>query len=90
MKKAQQKFTGHSFKRGAGLVPIRQYAAFRQELMNAWGIVGTTTWYMRLRGERELSPCEREAAERIFAKYGVDKSQIWGCEDGPASTSVED
>ena len=90
MKKAQQKKIRQSFKRGAGLIPIRHYAEFRQELMTAWGIVGTTTWYQRLRGERVLSPCEIEVAERIFAKYGVNKDQVWGKEDEPGRASIED
>lgn len=90
MKRPRKKLICQSFKRGAGLIPIRHYAEFRQELMTAWGIVGTTTWYQRLRGERVLSPCEIEVAERIFAKYGVTKDQVWGKDNGPERASVED
>lgn len=90
MKRPRKKLISRSFKRGAGLIPISRYAEFRQELMAEWGIIGITTWYQRLRGERALTPCEIEAAERIFAKYGVTKDKVWGKEDGLERTPVED
>ena len=77
MKEKQIK-TYRPFKKGSEFIPKGRYARFRAELMTAWGIKGKTAWYQRLRGEKPLSPCEIEAAEKIFAKYGVTKNNIWG------------
>lgn len=90
MKRPRKKLICRPFKRGMGRIGRYNLPKLRAEIMDSWGISGSTAWYERMRGKKGLTPCEIEAAERIFAKYGVDKSQIWGCEDGPASTSVED
>ena len=81
MKNRPAKFY-QSFKGGAGLIAKARYAEFRQELMNVWGIQGMTCWYKRLRGESPLTSLEREAAEKVFARYGVRRENIWDKKDG--------
>lgn len=78
------------FKAGVSRIPRRDFPVLRSELMRAWGITSATAWYERLRGERALSPAEVDAAERIFAKYGVKRDQIWGKDDGFERPTFQD
>jgi len=68
----------HSFKRGYGLIPYRDIRKAREDIKAVLGISARSQWYQRLYGNIIPNVEEKEAIEKVFAKYKVKKSDIWG------------
>ncbi len=75
---AKNKENIHSFKKGFGLIPYKDIRRAKDEIMEALGISARSQWYQRLYGNIIPNVEEKEAIEKIFSKYKVKKSDIWG------------
>jgi hypothetical protein len=68
----------HSFKRGYGMIPYKDIRKAREDIKNVLGITSRSQWYQRLSGKIIPDVEEKEAIEKVFIKYRVKKSDIWG------------
>ena len=68
----------YSFKKGFGLIPYKDIRSAKEEIMKALGITARSQWYQRLWGNIIPNVEEKAAIEKIFAKYKVKQSDIWG------------
>jgi len=68
----------HSFKKGYGMIPYRDIRKAREDLKGVLGITSRSQWYQRLSGKIIPDVEEKEAIEKVFIKYRVKKSDIWG------------
>ena len=66
----------NAFNKGYREVAAKDQQAVKAELMEALGINHVNPFYRHRDGIVKHNPAEREAIERIFAKYGV--KQPWG------------
>ncbi|MDD2245346.1 MAG: hypothetical protein PHR13_12160 [Dysgonamonadaceae bacterium] len=68
----------HSFKKGYGMIPYKDIRKAREDIKNVLGITSRSQWYQRLSGKIIPDVEEKEAIEKVFIKYRVKKSDIWG------------
>lgn len=68
----------HSFKKGYGMIPYRDIRKAREEIKEVLGISARSQWYQRLNGKIIPNVEEKDAIEKIFVKYKVKKSDVWG------------
>lgn len=68
----------HSFKKGYGMIPYRDIRKAREEIKEVLGITARSQWYQRLNGKIIPNVEEKDAIEKIFAKYKVKKHDVWG------------
>lgn len=78
-KKSNKKVVpGSSFNRGWSQVPPCFRDELRQKLMAVFGIMTTSQFYVRMRGEVEPRKSQISGVESVFAEYNV--TDIWGLE----------
>jgi hypothetical protein len=68
----------HSFALGYSQVRRKDSATIRKEIMALLKITARQSWHNRLTGRIIPNVEEKEGIEKIFAQYGVKKSQVWG------------
>ncbi len=68
----------HSFKKGYGMIPYKDIRKAREDIKNVLGITSRSQWYQRLSGKIIPDVEEKAAIEKVFIKYRVKKSDIWG------------
>lgn len=66
----------NSFKRGYGKVPKRMLNQVKSEIMEVMELSSNSGWFGKLNGHTTLKQIEKDAIEKIFAKYNI--TDIWG------------
>ena len=64
--------------KGAQQLRVCQLEEARRDLMEVLGVTTYNGYIAWERGQRELTVKKKEAIERIFSKYGVPASDVWG------------
>lgn len=75
---AKSKENIYSFKKGFGQIPYKDIRRAKEEIMSVLGITARSQWYQRLYGNIIPNVEEKDAIEKVFAKYKVKQSEIWG------------
>lgn len=60
------------------MIPYKDVRSAKEEIMKALGITARSQWYQRLNGNIIPNVEEKAAVEKIFSKYKVKQSEIWG------------
>ena len=68
----------YSFQRGWYRLRQSEVAEARSRIMAMFGITTRMAFLKRLNGDTMGIPADREAIERLFAEYGIEKDKVWG------------
>lgn len=68
----------YSFKKGLGMIPHKDIRKAKEEIMIALGITSRSQWYQRLYGSVIPNVEEKAAIEKVFSKYKIKQTEIWG------------
>jgi len=68
----------YSFKKGFGHVQNKDVSSAKRDIMKVLGISSRAQWYQRLYGKVIPNVEEKENIEKVFSKYRVKQSDIWG------------
>ncbi|MDD4698193.1 MAG: hypothetical protein PHR52_11735 [Fermentimonas sp.] len=60
------------------MIQYKDIRKAREDIKNVLGITSRSQWYQRLSGKIIPDVEEKEAIEKVFIKYRVKKSDIWG------------
>ncbi len=60
------------------MIPYKDIRKAREDIKNVLGITSRSQWYQRLSGKIIPDVEEKAAIEKVFIKYRVKKSDIWG------------
>lgn len=72
------KKNSYSFEKGLGFIPMMHQTAIRSEIMEMLHINNGVSWISYKKGRMRIEHDNYIAIEQIFAKYGVDKKNVWG------------
>jgi hypothetical protein len=68
----------YSFQRGWYRLRQSEVAEARAKIMAMFGITTRMAFIKRLNGDTMGIPSDRDAIERVFAEYGIEKDKVWG------------
>jgi hypothetical protein len=72
------KKNSYSFEKGLGYIPMMYQTAIRSEIMKILHINNGVSWISYKKGRMRIEHDNYIAIEHTFAKYGVDKKNVWG------------
>lgn len=72
-----QKKLNYSFLPGTQKVAKEDYNKLKCDLMTILGCKSTQYYYRKRKCISNIAAHLKEAIERVFAKYGIDSSEIW-------------